>query len=222
MNVNQWQTSLMHCPLSSENERAKAIELLKRHESVFSRGEFDVGRTDLICHRINTGSHAQVRQPLRRHPTAYLETIDDYIDQLQANDIIEPSSGPWAANVVCVKRKDGRLRLCCDFRGVNARTYHDSWPLPNIEATFDTLTGCRFFSSCDLCAGYHNIPVHEDDRDKTQIITRRGTWRLEVDALRVEYKSFHVPTFDGLGILRANLPECPHIFGRYPGLRSNF
>lgn len=164
----------------TENERAKAIELLKRHESVFSRGEFDVGRTDLICHRINTGSHAPVRQPLRRHPTAYLETIDDYIDQLQANDIIEPSSGPWAANVVCVKRKDGRLRLCCDFRGVNARTYHDSWPLPNIEATFDTLTGCRFFSSCDLRAGYHNIPVHEDDRDKTQIITRRGTWRWKL------------------------------------------
>lgn len=167
-------------PELTDEQRAKASELLKRHESVFSRGEFDVGHTHLVTHHINTGAHAPVRQPLRRHPIAYLDAIDEYVEQLEANDLIEPSSGPWASNVVCVKRKDGRLRLCCDFRGVNARTYHDSYPLPNIEATLDTLTGCKYYSTFDLRAGYHNIPVHENDRDKTQFITRRGTWRWKL------------------------------------------
>ena len=164
----------------SDAQRAKAVSLLKFHECVFSRGEFDVGRTHLITHHINTAGHRPVRQPLRRHPIAYLDAIDNYIEQLQAHDIIEPSSGPWASNIVCVKRKDGRLRLCCDFRGVNARTYHDSYPLPNIEASLDSLNGCSHFSVCDLRAGYHNIPVQEEDRDKTQIITRRGTWRWKL------------------------------------------
>ena len=167
-------------PELTDEQRGKAVDLLNRHESVFSRGEFDVGRTSLISHHINTQGHKPVRQPLRRHPIAYLDAIDDYVDQLQAHDIIEPSSGPWASNIVCVKRKDGRLRLCCDFRGVNARTYHDSYPLPNPDSLMDSLNGSSWFSTCDLRAGYHNIPVHEDDRDKTQIITRRGTWRWKL------------------------------------------
>jgi len=163
-------------PELNEEQRAKAIVLLKRHKSVFSYGEFDVGRTNLVSHCIPTGNSKPVRQPLRRYPVAYLQAIDDYVDQLQAHDIIEPSNKPWASNIVCVRRKDGRLRLCCDFRAVNARTYHDSYPVPNLEATLDTLTGCSWFSTMDLRAGYHNIPVHEDDRDETQMITRRGTW----------------------------------------------
>ena len=71
-------------PELNNEHRAKAIDLLQRHESVFSRGEFDVGRTNLVSYRIPTGDAKPIRQPLRRHPTAYLQAIDDYIDQLQA------------------------------------------------------------------------------------------------------------------------------------------
>ena len=158
-------------------QRCTVESLLRCYEDVFSRGEFDVGRTHLISHRIDTGQHRPVRQPLRRHPTAYLEAIDDYVEKLQQNNIIEPSAGPWASNIVVVRRKDGRLRLCVDYRAVNSRTYHDSYPLPNVEATFDALSGASWFCTLDLRAGYHNIPVAEEDCDKTQFITRRGTWR---------------------------------------------
>ena len=91
--------------------------------------------------------------------------------------MIEPSAGPWCSNIVVVKRKDGRLRLCVDYRNLNAHTYFDSYPLPNVEATLDALGGSSWFCTLDLRSGYHNVMIADDDRDKTQFITRRGTFR---------------------------------------------
>jgi len=92
----------------SDEQREAVADLLHRYEDVFSRGKFDVGRTHLITHHIDTGEHRPVRQPLRRHPVAYLKAIDGYVEQLLESDIIEPSAGPWSSNIVVVKRKDGR------------------------------------------------------------------------------------------------------------------
>ena len=76
---------------------------------------------------------------------AYLDAIDEYVEQLREQDMIEPSGGPWCSNIVVVRKKDGRLRLCVDYRGLNARTYYDSCPLPNIEGTLDALGGSSWF-----------------------------------------------------------------------------
>jgi len=161
----------------SVEQRETAATLLRRYEDVFSKGEFDVGCTRLIEHHIDTGQHRPVRQALRRHPTAYLDAIDEYVEQLRQQDMIEPSGGPWCSNIVVVRRKDGRLRLCVDYRGLNARTYYDSYPLPNIEATLEALGGSSWFCTLDLRSGYHNVVIADGDRDKTQFITRRGTFR---------------------------------------------
>jgi len=137
---------LRSLPPELEDEQRKAVaDLLYKYNDVFSKGEFDVGSTHLITHHIDTGQNRPIRQPLRRHPTAYFQAIDDYVEQLLENDISEPSAGPWSSNIVVVRRKDGRLRLCVDYRAVNARTYHDSYPLPNIEATFDALSGSSWY-----------------------------------------------------------------------------
>jgi len=161
----------------SDEQRETVTALLREYVDVFSKGEFDVGCTRLIEHHIETGQHRPVRQALRRHPIAYLDAIDEYVDQLRQKDMIEPSGGPWCSNIVVVRRKDGRLRLCVDYRGLNARTYYDSYPLPNIEATLDALGGSSWFCTLDLRSGYHNVVIAEEDRDKTQFITRRGTFR---------------------------------------------
>jgi len=161
----------------NEEQRETVATLLHKYEDVFSKGEFDVGCTRLIEHHIDTGQHRPVRQALRRHPVAYLDSIDEYVEQLRKQDMIEPSAGPWCSNIVVVRRKDGRLRLCIDYRGLNARTYYDSYPLPNIEATLDALGGSSWFCTLDLRSGYHNVVIAEEDRDKTQFITRRGTFR---------------------------------------------
>ena len=94
--------------------------------------------------------------------------------------IIEPAASPWASNVVLVSKKDGSLRFCVDYRAVNAVTYKDAYPLPNIGACLDALEGCSWFTTLDLRAGFFQVPLHPDDRDKTAFITRRGQFRFRV------------------------------------------
>ena len=162
----------------TEPQRQAIKQLFERYEDVMSKSDLDVGETHLIEHRVQTGAHPPIRQPLRRHPTAYNDAVDEHIDDLLRHGILEPCQGPWASNIVIVRRKNGKIRCCCDYRGVNACTYNDSYPLPNIEATIDALNGAAWFCTIDLRAGYHNIPVAEEDRDKTAIITRRGLFRF--------------------------------------------
>ena len=89
---------------------------------MFSRGTFDMGRTTLVEHSIDTGDHRPIRQSLRRHPLALLDEIDHQVDELIDNDFIEPAASPWASNVVMVKKKDGSFRLCVDYRRLNSVT----------------------------------------------------------------------------------------------------
>ena len=103
-------------------------ELLKEFDDILSKGEFDVGRTQLVEHLIDTGSHRPIRQPLRRHPVAHLEIIDEKVEEMLRSDIIEPAASPWASNVVLVRKKGGSYRFCVDYRSVNSVTYKDAYP----------------------------------------------------------------------------------------------
>ena len=73
-------------------------------------------------------------------------------------------------------KKDGSLRFCVDYRAVNSVTYRDAYPLPLIDNCLNAMHGAAWFSTLDLRAGYHNIPVAEVDRDKTVFIMRRGCY----------------------------------------------
>jgi len=161
----------------TEFQRKVAIDLLTNHADVFSKGELDIGRTHLITHRIDTETARPIRQGLRRHPVAHLDIIDAHVDAMLRNGVVEPAASPWAANVVLARRKDGQYRFCVDYRAVNSVTYKDTYPLPHIDMCLDSLGGASWFSTLDLRAGYHNVPVHPDDRDKTLFITRRGCFR---------------------------------------------
>ena len=99
---------------------------------------------------------------------------------MRKHGIVEPAASPWASNVVLVKKKDGSLRFCVDYRRLNAITYKDSYPLPLIDNCLSALSGASWFSTLDLRAGYYNIPIAECDRDKSAFITRTGCYRFTV------------------------------------------
>ena len=94
--------------------------------------------------------------------------------------MIEPCSGPWASQIVLVTKKDGTPRVCMDFRKVNDVTRKDAFPLPRMDDCLDALAGSRLLSTLDLTSGYQQIPVAEEDPDKTAFNTRNGLQRFRV------------------------------------------
>ena len=152
-------------PDLTNEQKEKVRELLTRYRTILSTGDHDVGRTPLVEHTIDTGDHWPIRQPLRRQPFQHQAYIDEETDRMLEYGIIELAASPWASNVVLVKKKDGSLRFCVDYRRLNSITYKDSYPLPLIDNCLNALSGSSWYSTLDLRSGYYNIPIAESDRD---------------------------------------------------------
>jgi len=129
----------------SAAEFVVAERLMHDYADVFSRSEFDLGRTDILPHRIDTGDARPFKEQLRLHPIAHLDFIDNQVDHMLRAGVIEPSSSPWSSNVVLAKKSDGSLRFCVDYRRLNNLTYKDSFPLSRIDTCLDALGGSMHF-----------------------------------------------------------------------------
>jgi len=107
------------------------------------RGQNDLCWTDIVTHAIDTGDSKPVRHLLRRHPSAHKDAIQKNVSDMSGQGVIEPAKSPWASNVVLVKKKDGSLRFCIDYREVNATTQKDIYPLPISYMCLDAMSGAQ-------------------------------------------------------------------------------
>ena len=154
--------------------------LLFPYSDIVSVDDFDVGKTSLIEHEIVTGDAApRKRNPYRLSPVEQ-ERVEELIKQLREKGIIRESCSPWSAPIVIVKKKDGSLRFCCDWRDLNAVTRKDNYPLPRIDATLDRLGGMKYFSSLDFTQGYYQIPMKADSIPKTAFVVPNGQYEFTV------------------------------------------
>jgi Reverse transcriptase (RNA-dependent DNA polymerase) len=94
--------------------------------------------------------------------------------------LIRPSSSPWTSPVVLVRKKNGKLRFCVDYRKLNGITKKDAYPLPRIDDMLNTLKGSKWFSTLDLASGYWQVAMHPRDREKTAFVTRYGIYEFNV------------------------------------------
>ena len=137
---------------------------------------------ELGGHRIlleeNAGSPIK-KSPYRMSPVE-LEGKNRQLKSLTEKDFIRPSDSPWAAPVLFVRKKDGSLRICVDYRGLNRITTADSYPIPRIDDNLDYLGNSSVFSLVDLESGFHQVCMDDDSISKTAFTTRYGSFEYLV------------------------------------------
>ncbi|TLX69919.1 hypothetical protein E9993_22690, partial [Labilibacter sediminis] len=131
-------------------------------------------RIDLV-----PGAAPIARTPYRLAPAEMKEMMGQ-LQELLDKGFIRPSTSPWGAPVLFVKKKDGSMRMCIDYRELNKVTIKNKYPLPRIDDLFDQLQGASYFSKIDLRSGYHQLKVYNDDIPKTAFRTRYGHYEFLV------------------------------------------
>ena len=157
-------------------QREQLQRLLNQHRNVFATDDNDLGYTDRVQHRIPVKDDIPVAQPYRPIPPRQFDEVRDHIQGLLAKKIIVESHSPYAAPIVLVRKKDGTLRLCVDYRRLNAKTVGYAYPLPRIQERFDALVGAQYFTTLDQASGYHQIAMHPTDQPKTAFVTPFGLY----------------------------------------------
>ncbi|GJU69537.1 putative reverse transcriptase domain-containing protein [Tanacetum coccineum] len=125
------------------------------------------------------GAAPVARAPYRLAPSEMKE-LSEQLQELSDKGFIRPSSSPWGAPVLFVKKKDGSFRMCIDYRELNKLTVKNRYPLPRIDDLFDQLQGSSIYSKIDLRSGYHQLRVREQDIPKTAFRTRYGHYEFQV------------------------------------------
>ena len=146
---------------------------------VVSTGDKDVGECSSTPIRIKLYDETPIYQRVRRFSPPITEAIEEQCKELYDLDIIEPSISPWSSPVVPVRKPDGSLRLCVDYRKLNKVTIPDRFPMPNLSDSIFSLHGIMYFTSLDLVRGYYQLPLAEESKDLTAFSTPHGHWQFK-------------------------------------------
>ncbi|KAL1249465.1 hypothetical protein QQF64_020470 [Cirrhinus molitorella] len=169
------QSVLDHIDMGGTPEQQVQLRaVLEKYLGVFALDDDDLGYTDKVQHEIHLTDDVPVNQPYRRVPPNQYQEVREHITRLLKKGVIQESVSAYASPVVLVRKTDGSLWLCVDYRKLNAKTRRDAFPLPRIDESFDALKGAKFFSTVDLASGYHQIAVSDGDRAKTAFTTPFG------------------------------------------------
>ena len=147
-------------------------------QDVFAKSSFDLGSFTGIEHVINTKDAGPIQQKMRRTPLKFAKEEENEIDKMLEAGVIQPSISDWASAPVLIRKRDGSVRYCIDYRQVNDITVKDKYPLPLVEECVDTLAGNEWFSKLDANSAYWQIPVKQEDQKKTAFITKYGLYEF--------------------------------------------
>jgi transposase InsO family protein len=156
-------------------------DLLNRNHLSFSKHDNDLGKCDIVKHKIILKEGAvPVKQACRRIPPALYDEIGEQIKSMLASDVIRDSISAWCAPLVLVAKADKTTRICVDYRKLNDLTVPDAYALPRIEEGLDLLKGSKWFSTIDLKSGFWQIAMETEDIDKTAFASPFGHYEFLV------------------------------------------
>jgi hypothetical protein len=161
-----------------KSEQKESIKhLIEKHKQAFSFSEYDLGQTRFAKHKINS---EQIKQAPYSCPRHLRPVMEEKIKELLNHELIEPSESPWSSPVVLVRKKDGTIRFCVDFRKLNANTLKDAYPLPKPEEQIEILAKAKYFSLLDLASGFWQILMDKNDKEKTAFVINNGLYQFKV------------------------------------------
>lgn len=162
-----------------ETWKARLRQKLSERADVFSLHELDVGLAKEVEHTIRLSDSRPFRERSRRIAPADIDDVRRHIQKLLAAGIIKESRSPYASPIVVVRKKNGDVRMCIDYRTLNSRTVPDQYTTPRIDEALDCLSGSKWFSVIDLRSGYYQIAMKEEDKEKTAFICPLGFYQFE-------------------------------------------
>ncbi len=148
-------------------QKQSVKKMFQKWECIFSRGPTDIGHTNLVEHHITLDNEQPFKEPHRKIPPALFEEIREHLNEMLSTGAIRDSESPYSSNVVIVRKPDGSIRFCVDYRKLNNRTVKDAYAIPRIEDTLHLLAGSKYFSKLDLRSGYWQVEMKEEDKKKT-------------------------------------------------------
>ena len=172
--LNQFDLS----SLSPEQKQSVSKILLEESES-FAQGDGDIGCAEGLQLPIDLSDPTPVQQTYTSIPKPLYPEVKQYVEDLLNKGFIKKSRSQYSSPVVCVRKKDGTLRLCIDYRQLNSKTIPDRHPLPRVKETLESLGGNKWFSLLDQGKAYHQGFVKEEHRHRTAFITPWGLYQWE-------------------------------------------
>nr|GFC68668.1 putative reverse transcriptase domain-containing protein [Tanacetum cinerariifolium] len=170
----------------SKKKRLEDVPIVRNFPEVFPEDLLGLPQTRPVEFQIDLvhGAAPVARAPYQLAPSEMKE-LAEQLKELYDKGFIKPSSSPWGAPVLFVKKKDGSFRMCIDYRELNKLTVKNRYPLPRIDDLFDQLQGSSVYSKIDLRSGYHQLRVREEDIPKTAFRTRYGHYEFQVMPFRL-------------------------------------
>ena len=165
--------------------------LLEEYESQFAQDETSIGTTLLTSMSIDTGTAYPVSQ--KPYPIAmkHYEWVKNEIEKLLAAKVICSSHSSWSAPIIVVPKGDGGKHLVIDYRALNKVTRKFTWPMPKVEDIFSKLNGATYFTTLDLCTGYHHIPLDKSSIPKTAFNSPFGKYEY----IKVPFRLAQAPAY---------------------------
>ena len=172
-------TSSIELTKLSDIEKDRVFKMIQSHSGVLSSSENDIGCARVTEHAIKLYDDTPIYHRPRRLPPPISQEIESQCQQLSLLDIIEPSNSPWSSPVVPIRKSDGTIRMCIDYRALNKVTIKDRFPIPCLTDSLYGLKGNKFFTSLDLIKGYYQVPIEAESRQYTAFSTSKNHWQFK-------------------------------------------
>ncbi|OWZ06653.1 hypothetical protein PHMEG_00021062, partial [Phytophthora megakarya] len=150
--------------------------LLEQFRDMFVETSMTPGRTNLLEFSIDTGASQPIKQRPYRVSKVEGDVMEAELQQYLDLGHIRPSTSPWASPVLMIRKPDGGIRFCIDYRRLNAVAVKDCYPMPLIDDILDVLGNAKLFSTMDIASGYWNVPMEKDSIEKTAFMCKYGLY----------------------------------------------